>query len=80
MSACALERGTYEPGTSAKSIGMNAILMGPEAGMFSVFMGKPTENCGGLFTVRWSLSLQSDLSLLPLAWVGADGEFDNANN
>jgi hypothetical protein len=55
-------------------------LIGPEAGIFFVFIGKPTENSGGLFTVRWSLNLQSDFSLLPLAWAGADGEFDIANH
>ena len=59
---------------------MNAILIGPEAGIFPVFIGKPTDNSGGFFTGRWSLNLQSDLSLLPLAWTGADGEFDSANH
>jgi hypothetical protein len=59
---------------------MKAILIDPEAGMFPVFIGKPTENCGGFFTVRWSPNLHRDLSLLPLAWAGADGEFDNANH
>ena len=58
---------------------MNAILIGPEAGIFPVFIGKPTERCGS-GAGRWSLNLQSDLSLLPLAWTGADGEFDSANH
>ena len=58
---------------------MNAILIGPEAGIFPVFIGKPTERCGS-GAGRWSLNLQSDLSLLPFAWTGADGEFDSANH
>jgi hypothetical protein len=59
---------------------MNAILIGPEAGIFPVNIGKPTDISAGFFTVRWSLNLQSDFSLLPLAWTGADGEFDSANH